>query len=74
MSDEEFAMQYSLDDLPACKDGMALLKRFAETYPTVYAFVRPEDFLDLHNDAFVGMPEWDAFAQHCGACTACHES
>jgi len=52
---------------------MALLKVFAETYPTIYQFVRPEDFIDLNNDAFAGMPEWEAFAAHCTACPKCNE-
>lgn len=74
MTDEQFNALWTLEDVPACAVGMQLIRRFAETYPTIYQFVRPEDFLDLRNEAFAGMPEWENFAAHCESCTACHES
>ena len=74
MTDEQFNALWSLEDVPACPRGMELLKLFAETYPTIYQFVRPEDFLDLHNEAFSGMPEWESFAAHCENCPDCNES
>ena len=33
-----------------------------------------EDFLDLHNEAFSGIPEWDSFAARCESCRDCNES
>lgn len=74
MNDEEFNAWWTMEDVPACAVGMHLLKRFAETYPTIYPFIRPEDFLDLHNEAFAGMPEWENFASHCESCADCNES
>ena len=36
-------------------------------------FLQPKDFSDLRNSAFVGIPEWDAFADHVQTCALCGE-
>ena len=74
MTDEQFNALWTMEDIPACDVGMQLLKQFAAAYPTIYQFIRPEDFLDLHNEAFAGMPEWETFASHCETCPTCNES
>jgi hypothetical protein len=28
--------------------------------------------IDLHNSAFAGIPEWDAFSQHYGSWESCN--
>ncbi|WP_263383523.1 hypothetical protein [Granulicella arctica] len=74
----EFEAQWQpipLEDfpLPACPQGMILLKAFADAHPDSFEFIRPEDFVHYENDAFAGIEEWDAFAQHCLSCHACNE-
>ena len=59
--------------LPACPEGMILLKAFADAHPTSFTFIRPDDFLHFENDAFTGIVEWDLFARHCLTCQACNE-
>lgn len=74
MTEDEFEAQWTLKDIPACPEGMKLLRTFADAHPTVWQFVRPHDFIDLHNDAFAGMAEWEAFAAHCENCDDCNEA
>jgi hypothetical protein len=59
--------------LPACPEGMVLLKSFADAYPDSFHLIRPEDFVHYENDAFDGIDEWDAFARHCLSCHDCNE-
>ena len=62
------------DAPPSCPVGMELLRRFEEARPKDYAFLDVQDFTDLNTSAFVGIPEWDAFTEHCGTCKDCKES
>lgn len=59
------------DALPACAVGMDLLRRFEEARPNDYAFLQAQDFVDLSTSAFVGIPEWDTFTEHCATCEDC---
>ena len=59
------------DARPACAVGMDLLRRFEEARPNDYAFLQAQDFVDLSTSAFVGIPEWDAFTEHCETCKDC---
>ena len=59
------------DDLPACPVGMDLLRRFEAARPNDYGFLQVHDFADLSTSGFAGIPEWDAFAEHCGICEDC---
>lgn len=61
------------DALPACAVGRDLLRRFEATHPNDYAFLQVQDFVDLSTSAFVGIPEWDAFTEHCETCEDCKE-
>lgn len=63
--------EWSNNDLPACAVGMDLLRRLEEARPNDYAFLQAQDFVDLHTSAFAGIPEWDAFTEHCETCKAC---
>ncbi len=56
-----------------CERGTALLRAFGTARPEDFEFLEPKDFMDLHNSAFAGIPEWDAFAQHVLSCTDCGE-
>jgi len=58
------------EDRP-CPEGAALLRVFAETRPSDFAFLKSGDFGDLSNPAFSGIPEWEAFAAHYGSCRCC---
>jgi hypothetical protein len=57
--------------LPVCAVGMDLLHRFEEARPNDYAFLQAQDFVDLSTSAFAGIPEWDAFTEHCETCEDC---
>ena len=61
------------DALPACAVGMDLLRRFEEARPNDYAFLQVQDFVDLSTSAFIGIPEWDAFTEHCETCEDCRK-
>jgi hypothetical protein len=52
---------------------MDLLRLFEEARPNDYAFLQAQDFVDLRTSAFDGIPEWDAFAEHCTTCEDCKE-
>jgi hypothetical protein len=56
-----------------CEAGSRLLEDFAAARPRDNTFLEPKDFSDLRNSAFVGIPEWDAFADHVQACARCGE-
>jgi len=60
--------------LPACPGGMALLRDFADRYPTLLRFVRPKDFINLDREAFYGIQEWETFAEHVLNCPNCNKS
>jgi len=59
--------------LPACPDGMMILKAFADEYPRSFEFLRQEDFINLDSDSFVGIQEWKAFTEHVIVCPRCNE-
>ena len=59
--------------LPACPVGVDLLRRFKEARANDYAFLQVQDFVDLSTSAFDGIPEWDAFTEHCQTCEDCKE-
>lgn len=78
LTQEDFEAQWRpipLDDfpLPACSQGMILLKAFADAHPGTFEFIRPEDFVHYENEAFAGIEQWDAFARHCLSCRDCNE-
>ncbi|ADW71350.1 hypothetical protein AciX9_4399 (plasmid) [Granulicella tundricola MP5ACTX9] len=78
LTQEDFEAQWRpipLDHfpLPACSQGMILLKAFADAHPGPFEFIRPEDFVHYENEAFAGIEEWDAFARHCLSCHDCNE-
>jgi hypothetical protein len=50
---------------------MDLLRRFEAARPNDYGFLQVHDFADLSTSGFAGIPEWDAFAEHCGICEDC---
>jgi hypothetical protein len=64
-------LEWANDVLPVCAVGMDLLRRLEEARPNDYAFLQAQDFADLSTSAFVGIPEWDAFTEHCATCEDC---
>jgi len=50
---------------------MNLLYRFKVARPNDYAFLQAQDFVDHSTSGFVGIPEWDAFTEHCETCEDC---
>ena len=59
------------NDLSACSIGMDLLRQLREARPSDYAFLEAQDFADLSTSAFIGIPEWNAFTEHCKMCNDC---
>ena len=60
-----------VEALRPCELGRDLLLKFAAARPSDHSFLEPRDFLDLHNSAFSGIPEWDDFAEHVSECSRC---
>jgi hypothetical protein len=55
----------------SCEQGRELFLNFAAARPSDHSFLEPQDFLDLHNSAFSGIPEWDVFVEHVSQCGHC---
>lgn len=70
----EVAMErlFVVDEGLPCPVGTELLRNLAEARPVDFAFLKPNDLIDLNNSAFEGIPEWDAFAQHYAECELCN--
>jgi hypothetical protein len=72
MTRRQFEEQWDLSSIPACEEGIELLRRFAQAHPDAHKFVQPGDFVKLNNPAFEGISEWDAFALHSDTCDKCN--
>ena len=71
-----FIRQWEIEDLPACPVGMALLKRFSESHPTMYQLAERtgfEDALAVKHRAFQDLPPWQEFVKHRAECHDCNE-
>ena len=68
-----FDSQWKVEEMPACDEGMALLRQFAIAQPEAFAFVQPCDFEQLDNSAFAGIAEWEALAEHSHGCDKCNK-
>lgn len=73
ISDATLENLFGVDKGPPCSQGTTLLRAFAESRPADFAFLKPDDLVDLRNSAFAGIPEWDAFAEHYATCGMCNE-
>jgi len=60
--------------IPACPEGMAILKAFADEHPGSFELLRTEDFINLDPDSFFGIAEWKIFTEHVSACPRCNEA
>ena len=65
--------EWANDALPACAVGMDLLRQLEAARPNDYAFLEAQDSVDPRTSAFVGIPEWDAFTEHCETCEDCRK-
>jgi hypothetical protein len=52
--------------------GKTHLYVFAIARPANFIFLKPGDLSDLHNSAFAGIPERDAFSEHYGFYELCN--
>jgi hypothetical protein len=57
-----------------CELGRNLLLKFAAARPADCSLLELRDFIDFHNSAFSGIPEWDDFAEHISQCSQCGEA
>lgn len=79
MTQAEFASQWQEVigkdfGIPACPEGMLLLKFFAERYPMLFELTRQEDLIYLDSNLFLfGAPEWGFFTEHVIGCSRCNE-
>ena len=55
-----------------CREGIAILRAFAEYRPSGFAFLKPSDLVDLSTSAFDGIAERNSFSAQCGTCELCH--
>jgi len=63
---------FTVDEGQPCPAATELLRNFAEARPVDFAFLKPQNLIDLNHSAFEGIPEWDAFAQHYAECELCN--
>lgn len=63
---------FDIDEGLPCSEGTNLLVAFAEARPVDFAFLTPEDLIDLQNPAFAGIAEWEAFTRHYETCERCN--
>jgi hypothetical protein len=71
-SDQRLGALFEIDEGFPCPVGTTLLCAFASARPADFNFLKPGDLIDLHNSAFAGIPEWDAFSEHYGFCESCN--
>lgn len=72
VQDDALEHLFPADERLPCPEGMALLRAFAEILPSDSAFLQPGDLVDVSNSAFIGIPEWAAFAERYGSCGLCN--
>ena len=63
---------FDSDERLPCSEGTNLLIAFAETRPVDFAFLKPDDLIELQNPAFAGIAEWEAFSRHYATCELCN--
>jgi hypothetical protein len=72
ISNERLRALFEANPRLPCREGTGLLHTFAVARPADFSFLNADDLLDLQNSAFTGIPEWEAFFDHYGACEACN--
>jgi len=72
IASSEFLDQWTLEDMPACDEGMALLEEFAHAHREEWKVVLAKGLVDLRPE-FTGLysQRWVAFADHCNDCGEC---
>ena len=73
MTQEEFNAQWTLDELPACDEGMRLLKAWSDVDPRAVDYIPSAGAMDLDREDLDDSPEWRAYAAHVVACDDCDE-
>lgn len=70
--DRRLGALFEVDEGLPCPVGTTLLRALASARLAEFSFLKPGDLIDLHNSAFAGIPEWDAFSQHYGSWESCN--
>ncbi|MBB5060590.1 hypothetical protein HDF16_005326 [Granulicella aggregans] len=70
----EFLDQWTLEDMPACDEGMALLEVFARLHTEEWKGVLAKGLIDVRPEV-IGLysERWIAFVNHCNVCDDCNE-
>jgi hypothetical protein len=70
----EFISQWTMETMPACDEGMALLLQFADAHPSAYRLAEQRGFTKTTHPMFDTLAKWKAFAQHVSTCSKCNEA
>jgi len=70
----EFLDQWTLEEMPACDEGMAMLEEFARAHTEEWKIVMTKGLVDLRPEV-IGIHNglWMVFATHCNDCDKCNE-
>jgi hypothetical protein len=69
----EFISQWTMETMPACNEGMALLLQFADAHPSAYRLAEQRGFTEMTHPVFDMLAKWKAFANHVSTCPKCNE-
>jgi len=69
-----FQEQWSREDLPACGEGLVLLRQFAKANPSAYQLAKLRNFVNVPTLLLVHVPLWWVFVQHRNTCEKCNEA
>ena len=70
--DRRIEALFAVGEGTPCSEGKELLRSVAIQRPTDFAFLQPQDLIDLRNSAFAGILEWEAFVHHYVSCELCN--
>lgn len=71
---KEFVAQWDTENIPACDEGMRLLKAFSDAHPSAFQLARKVNFIDPPHPMFRALKRWHAFTEHVSSCPKCNEA
>jgi hypothetical protein len=70
---QEFISQWTIETMPACNEGMALLLAFADAHPSAYRLAEQRGFTEMTHPMFGMLARWKAYADHVSTWPKCNE-